>query len=152
MNSEEALKKAMQYAPIIAQKVDKEWILADQIAPVDFTEGGLENCAANIDLLFELPHDDRERTKPKIYYSVCETTTHYFIFYAVYHVLDWWKRLKPKDLYNLIRDSLDEHIHDMEGALFVVAKESNNREEWVDGVVSMAHRHFYLHTEQYLPP
>lgn len=149
MNGEKALQKAMKFAPIIAQKVDREWVLADQIAPVDFTAGGIKNCTANIDLLFELPHNDRDTTKPKIYYSFCETTTHYFIFYAVYHVMDWWKRLKPKDLYNLIRDSLDEHVHDMEGALFVVSKD---RDEWVDGVVTMAHRHFYLYTEQYLPP
>jgi len=152
MNQKEALDKAIQHAPVLAQKVDKEWILADQIAPVDFTDGGLKNCAANYNHLLELPPYDRKETEPKIYYSVCETTTHYFIFYAVYHVFDWWKYLKPKDLYNLIRDALDEHVHDMEGALFVVAKKTNYRKEWIDGVVTMAHRHFYLYTEQYLPP
>ena len=143
MTKEEALKKALEHAPIFAHKVDREWIAADQIAPVDFTAGGILKLADNLDRLFSLPHDDRNTAKPKIYYSVCETTTHYFIFYAAYHVFDWWKRKSPSDLYNLIRDSLDEHVHDMEGALFVIAKERNNgpgnfRPEWVDGVVTMA--------------
>ena len=152
MTKEEALEKAKLHAPIFAHKVDREWILADQIAPVDFAGGGLMNCAANIDRLFGLPHDDRDITKPKIYFSLCETTTHYFIFYAVYHVFDWWKRKGARDLYNLIRDSLDEHVHDMEGALFVISKKSKRRPEWIDGVVTMAHRNFYLYTEQYFPP
>jgi hypothetical protein len=152
MNQEEARDKAFQYGPVFAQKVDKEWILADQIASVDFTGGGLKKCSENIELFRTLDPNDRETTKPVIYYSVCETTTHYFIFYSVYHVFDWWKRLNPDNLYDLIRNSLDEHIHDMEGGMLVVTKSSKDRDEWVDGVVTMAHRHFYLYTEQYFPP
>ena len=116
MNQEEALNVAKKYAPIIAQKVDKEWILADQIASLDFAGGSLKECAENYIRFKEIHADDREISKPKVYFSVCETTTHHFIFYAVYHVFDWWKRLEPDDLYNLIRDRFDEHVHDMEGA------------------------------------
>jgi len=136
---------AFEYAPILAQKVSKEWVLADQIAPVDFA-GKIEEMATNPDKLYDW--NEREIIPAKVYYSVCETTTHYFLVYAVYHVLDWWKRHSPEDLYNLVRDMLDEHIHDMEGALLVVAKDPKKR---VDGLVTVSHRNFYLYSEPKIP-
>jgi hypothetical protein len=139
---------ALAYAPIFAQKVSREWKLADQIAPLDLA-GSLANVADNPEALEELFEEDPDQIlDAKVYYSVSETSTHYFLAYAVYHVLDWWKRLKPKDLYNLIRDSLDEHIHDIEGAMLVVTKEP---EGLVDGLVTVAHNNFYLYTEPRVP-
>ena len=136
---------AFEYAPIFAQKVSREWQVADQIAPVDFA-GKIEHVMKNPDKLYDWKED--KTIPPKVYYSVCETTTHYFLIYAVYHVLDWWKRYEPQDLYNLVRDMLDEHIHDMEGALLVVTKEPG---KLVDGLVTVSHRNFYLYSGPKIP-
>jgi hypothetical protein len=138
---------AHQYAPIFAQKVSREWIVADQIAPIDFA-GSFSDVEKNPEKLYSLA--DNALIPAKIYYSVCETTTHYFLIYAVYHVLDWWKRYDPHvlDFYNSIRDRYDEHIHDMEGTLLVVTKEPARL---VDGVVTVAHGNFYLYTEPRMP-
>ncbi len=145
MTPEKAQQLVLQYAPVFAQKVSHEWPVADQIAPVDLA-GSTTAVADNPDALAEL--DDRAVINPKVYYSVCETTTHFYLLYAVYHVLDWWKRYKPQDLYNLIRDRLDEHIHDMEGALMVVTKEPDGL---VDGLVTVAHNNFYFYAESRKP-
>ncbi len=151
MTSQEAFNLAKKYAPIFAQKVTNEWKAADQIAPADFA-GSLLKIQENPDLLLDLDPDDITTIQPKIYYSVCETTTHYFVIYAVYHILDWWKRLKPDNLYDLIRDRLDEHIHDMEGALFVITKRPDPLEPRGDGVITIAHNNFYLYVNPWTPP
>jgi len=145
MTSKEALELATKYAPIFAQKVSDEWKVADQIAPVDFA-GNIKDIVDNPQKLGKLEED--AKIAAKVYYSVCETSTHYFLIYAVYHVLDWWKRFEPDDIYNYIRDMLDEHIHDMEGALLVVTKYP---EGLVDGLVTVAHNNFYLYTEPRKP-
>ena len=136
---------AFEYAPIFAQKVSTEWSVADQIAPLDFA-GRIKDVAKNPGRLYGL--DEHEIIPAKVYYSVCETTTHYFLIYAVYHILDWWKRDKAKDLYNLFRDMLDEHVHDMEGVLLVVTKDPA---KLVDGLVTVSHRNFYLYTQPRIP-
>ncbi len=148
MDASEAARLAGKYAPVIAQKVSREWALADQIAPVDFA-GSLSDVADNPDALEKLYREDPDAViDAQVYYSVCETTTHLFLLYAVYHVWDWWKREKPRDLYNTIRDRLDEHIHDMEGALLVVTKEPA---ALVDGLITVAHDNFYLYSEPRRP-
>jgi hypothetical protein len=148
MTPEAAKDLAITYAPVFAQKVSDEWVIADQIAPVDLA-GSIAEVAKNPKELERRDEEDPEAVLPAtVYYSVCETTTHYFLLYAVYHVLDWWKRVKPTDLYNLIRDSLDEHMHDMEGALLVVTKEPRRQ---VDGLITVSHKNFYLYTEPRLP-
>ena len=48
------------------------------------------------------------------YYSVVETSTHYFIIYAFFHPRDW------TDIWFLYR--LDEHENDLEGVLTIVKK------------------------------
>ena len=144
---------ASKYAPIFAQKISNEWKLADQIAPVDFPDlkdnevtsrsfdtCGIDDLQNNPEKLMKL--DEQEKIPAKIYYSFCKTSTHYFLLYAVYHILDWWKRYPSKNPYHIIRDKLDEHIHDMEGALLVI---SQKPEELVDAVITIAHGNFYLY-------
>jgi hypothetical protein len=140
---------ALQYAPVFAQKVSREWPAADQIASADIA-GGMTNVAENPSEIYKIKEEDESKQAfpAKVYYSVCETTTHYFLLYAVYHVLDWWKRYKPKNLYDVIRDKLDEHVHDMEGALLVVTKEPK---ELIDGLITIAHNNFYLYSEPMIP-
>jgi len=148
MNAVEARKVAAKYAPVFAQKVSNEWALADQIAPIDFA-GSFKRVADNQDALEELYQKNKKALiDAKIYYSACETTTHYYLLYAAYHILDWWKRDKPGNLYDIIRDRLDEHLHDMQGALLIVTKEP---EGMVDGLVTVAHDNFYLYTEPRKP-
>jgi hypothetical protein len=145
MTSKEAFELALKYAPIFAQKVSDEWKLADQIASVDFA-GNIEEVSKNPEKLGSLADD--AAIPAKIYYSVCETTTHYFLIYAAYHVLDWWKRFDPDNLYDFLRDMVDEHVHDMEGALLVVTKTPGLL---VDAVVTVAHYNFYLYAEPRIP-
>ena len=145
MTRAQAAKIAHKYAPIFAHKVSDEWIVADRIAPIDFA-GEYALVAENPTKLDEFGDDDE--IPAKVYYSVCETSTHYFLTYLVYHVLDWWKRGDPTNLYDLFRDAVDEHVHDMEGALLVVTKEPA---ELVDAVVTVAHNNFYLYTEPRRP-
>jgi len=150
MTSQEYRELALRYAPVFAQKVSIEWRPADQIAPVDVL-GGIADVADNPQELNRIEREEDEETyviPAKIYYSVCETSTHYFLIYAVYHIIDWWKRGRPFDPINLFRDLLDEHIHDMEGALLVITKQPRRL---VDGVVTVAHNNFYLYTEPMTP-
>ena len=144
---------ALKHAPVFAQKVSKEWRVADQIAPVDLA-GTITSIADNPAKLLEIGEDLRKRKDktyvipPKVYYSVCETSTHHFILYAVYHVLDWWKRYTPTNLYDAIRDQVDEHFHDMEGALVVVTKQPSGL---VDAMITVAHLDFFLYTKPMTP-
>jgi len=141
--SAQHLKLAKKYAPLLIQKVNKEWKVADQIAPVDFA-GSITDVSKNHQKLYDLDRNDTTTIKPKIYFSVCETTTHFFIIYAVYHIVDWWKRLVPNNLIDRFRYMLENHFHDMEGALFVITR---HPEGLIDGVITVAHRNFYLYTE-----
>ncbi len=158
MTAQEAKILASKFAPVFAHKISEEWIVADQIAPVDF-KGPVTAVANNPKKLTTHPSPDKFSDvtndiiiKPKIYYSVCETFTHIFIIYAVYHILDWYKRFKAKNLYDMIRDRLDEHIHDMEGALFVITKSSPiSASQIVDAVITVSHNNFYLYTEPQIP-
>ena len=90
----------------------------------------------------------RRRQNPVIYFSHCETRTHHFILWAIYHPMDWWKRLDPDTLYDLIRNEVDEHAHDMEGALLVVRKEPTPT---LDALVTVAHQDFHLYAEPRVP-
>jgi len=85
--------------------------------------------------------DDKKFTlRGFIYFSVCETETHYFIHYAVFHPRDYkGGQTKGRLLSDIIREGVDiaskgeaptgllaeatvAHENDMEGALVVVAK------------------------------
>ncbi|MEE9553914.1 MAG: hypothetical protein V3W18_06410 [candidate division Zixibacteria bacterium] len=154
MTGKNAGEMAKKFAPIFAQKVSEEWILADQIAPLDLSKS-IANVAKNPDTFLKLISPDKftDVTKEnllnaKVYFSVCETHTHYFIVYAVYHVLDWYKRFKPNNIYDWIRDKCDEHVHDMEGALFVISKTNDIKGKLrLDGLITVSHHDFYLYTE-----
>lgn len=139
------------FAPVFAQKVTREWAAADHITGVELA-GGVGDLRRNPAHLLEHTAANGswsgERPPAEIYYGACETPTHCFLLYAAYHAMDWWKRLEPENLYDLIRDGVDEHAHDMEGALLVVRKEP---EPTLDAVVTMAHHHFYLYTEPLVP-
>lgn len=149
--SEDLEGLALEFAPVFAQKVTREWAAADHITGVDLA-GGVGDLRRNPGHLMESTAEDGswsgERPGAQVYFSVCETATHVFLLYAAYHAMDWWKRFAPDNLYDLIRDGVDEHAHDMEGALLVVRKAP---EPTLDALVTLAHDHFYLYTEPLVP-
>jgi hypothetical protein len=129
-----------RFAPLILAKAEKEWPAADCITGVDYA-GSIAQSAENPDKLMAAPWN-RLIDAGKVYYSVCETTTHWFVLYAIYHPLDWYRRGQADNLYDLIRDKLDEHVHDMEGALMVVSKDYPQK---VEGLFTIFHHDFYLY-------
>lgn len=63
---------------MFAQTVSREWKLADRVAPVDFT-GSYKKLADNpfeLERLFQ--QDPDSLIDAEVYYSVCETPTHYY--------------------------------------------------------------------------
>ena len=142
---------AFAFAPVFAHQVTREWEAADSITSVELS--------GHIMLLRDNPRFLLENTdtkgkwgiptpEPVIYYSVCETSTHFLLLYAAYHPMDWYKRAKPDNLFDIIRDAFDEHTHDMEGALLVVRKEPDLT---LDAVITVAHLDFYLYSEPMIP-
>ena len=140
-----------RFAPVLAHKVHREWPAADRILPIDL-EGDFGHLRHNPRILFDATQSNgRWRSpvpEPVVYFSHCETATHHFLLVAVYHAMDWWKRLPATNLYDLIRDEVDEHAHDLEGALLVVRKDPT---ETVDAVVTVAHGDFHLYAEPRIP-
>lgn len=140
-----------RFAPILAHKVSREWAAADHPTRIDLA-GALTDVRENPGHLLRhtAASGDWKGDPPPaaVYYSACETGTHWFVLYAVYHPMDWWKRLEPTNLYDLIRDGADEHTHDMEGTLMVIRRDP---EPTLDAMVTVAHRHFYLYTEPRVP-
>ena len=107
---------AYKYAPINYQHVDQNNILRDMISAVNF-DGDWDTS------------NSREHLKkfdliPVAYYTVSETSTHYFILYCFYH---------PDD-----RD----HENDLEGCLVFVDKEKN----MIQGMITIAHWNFYSYS------
>lgn len=70
------------------------------------------------------------RTQPSVYYYVAATSTHYFITYGFFHPRDWTK-------FNFFHFA--QHENDLEGALFVIEKDSS---EW--GKLILGYSVFHL--------
>jgi hypothetical protein len=139
-NREETL--AFRHAPVLLQKVHPDYMRSDFLTRIDFAYDWPEifrNWAA--------PWEKRAdgsfqyRLDAHAYYSVVETHTHYFVVYAFYHPQDWtsfWgspAETKPSQI--------DQHLHDMEGALAMVPKRKNPEEERAEALLTISHVHFY---------
>ena len=68
------------------------------------------------------------------YYSVVETSTHWFVTYAFFHPRDWTD--------NVLAYKLDEHENDLEGLLAVVKKDGSTYGN-LQATVTVAHTDFY---------
>ncbi|RPD47656.1 hypothetical protein DNI29_09395 [Hymenobacter sediminis] len=68
------------------------------------------------------------------YYSVVETSTHWFVTYAFFHPRDW------TDV--AVAYNLDEHENDLEGLLAVVKKDGSTYGN-LQAIVTVAHSDFY---------
>ncbi len=128
---------AFEYAPVLWQKANEINLRGDCITKVDFASdlSEIENNWENV-------IDPSNELKAHGYYSVVETTTHYFILYAFYHGQDWYGGDSPIAYF---RKKFDEHLHDMEGALAVVTKRKNKSKERVDAFITVSHYHFYTY-------
>ena len=127
---------ALRHAPVLFQKINIINRRGDYITRVDL-RGNLNDIVRN----WEYVQDMNNALPAAAYYSVAETTTHYFILYAFYHSQDWYD---GKSIYSKIRKNFDEHLHDMEGALAIVTKRPGHEAaERVDAFITISHYHFY---------
>jgi hypothetical protein len=135
MSNEFYTNLALRWAPIHYQDVDNSGCGAmtgrgDYITAINFDNDWISsNNWNNID-----------RSKGYIplghsYYSVVETSTHYFILYSFYH---------PRDWANVCFFNIDYHENDLEGELTIIKKSSdNNGYGELLGMVTVAHSDFY---------
>lgn len=72
------------------------------------------------------------------YYSVTETSTHWFILYAFFHPRDW------TDIFFLY--GIDEHENDLEGVLLVVTRDGSTYGD-LQAAVTVYHSDFYSYLE-----
>ncbi|KAA1245270.1 hypothetical protein [Aquimarina sp. RZ0] len=127
------LDLAYRHAPIHYQDVDNTGShglsgKADYITRYDF-DGDL-NARNNWNNI----SNSSRKGKAVSYYSVVETSTHYFITYAFFHPRDW------TDVWFLYR--IDEHENDLEGVLTVVKKDNSTYGKAL-GIVTVFHSDFY---------
>lgn len=119
---------AEYYAPVIYQEAHS--VVLDSITRFDFD--GDWNGANNWRnaYLYDLPGN--------VYYAVIESTKHYFITYAFYHVRDYtalpFEGFAPKT----------EHENDMEGCTLTIEKDGTR---WGKPLLleTLAHDHFYIY-------
>lgn len=113
---------AYRWAPIHYQDTDNSSAKSDYITSFDY-----DNNAIGTD---NWEHLNTGNLSAKVYYSVVETSTHWFIVYAFFHPRDWTD------------GSFDqEHENDMEGILITVRKAGLYGT--MEAMITVAHNDFY---------
>src|SRR5690349_24331681 len=97
---------AARWAPVHYQDTDSSDYDADYLSTVDFD--GEWNTLNN----WEAQDDSVARLTGAAYYSVVETSTHWFLVYSFYHPRDWEDFADPFEQFT--------HENDMEGLLATV--------------------------------
>jgi hypothetical protein len=122
------LELAYRWAPIHYQDTDSSDYDADYLTAVNYD--------GEWDTLNNWEHQDDQlsRLKAVVYYSVTETSSHWFIVYGFYHPRDWSDT--PFD---------NTHENDMEGVLAIVRKDGSTYGKF-EGLVTVAHHDFYSFT------
>jgi hypothetical protein len=121
---------AMRWAPVHYQDTDSSDYDADYLSAVDFD--GDWNPRNN----WEHQDDSLSRLNAVVYYSVAETSTHWFIVYAFYHPRDWTE-FDPF--------GLESHENDMEGVLLTVRRDGSTFGT-LQAMVTVAHSDFWSYT------
>lgn len=115
---------AFHYAPIHYQDVDDSKPKSDYISSINYDgDWRSDNNWNNVNKFPLSAH---------VYYSVVETSTHWFITYAFFHPQDWDD------------DFEQEHENDMEGLLSVVRKTTGLGK--LEAIITVAHTDFYSYT------
>jgi hypothetical protein len=122
---------AFHHAPIHYQDTDSTDAVADFLTRVDY-DG---NLAATDN--WENLHTAVADLRGVVYYSVVESCTHWFVIYFMFHPRDW------EDFCTVNCSS--EHENDGEGLLAIVRKDGS-RYGKLEGIVTVAHEHFYSYT------
>jgi hypothetical protein len=167
---------ALCFMPTLAQNTDR--VIAGRFAPAFYQALG-DSARSDYITNFDFDGDWRGDNNWKnvdnklfplrayVYYSVCETQTHYFIHYAVFHPRDYKGGAKKGVLFSeLIKEGVKiaaknseptglmaeagvAHENDMEGALVVVDKKGASADDDVVVFVeTLAHNKFLA----YVPP
>jgi hypothetical protein len=121
---------ALRWAPVHYQDTDSSDYDADYLSTVDFD--GDWNARNN----WEAQDDSVSRLIGSVYYSVAETSTHWFLVYSYYHARDWTEF----DPFGLLT-----HENDMEGVLLVVRRDGSAFGV-LEAMVTNAHGNFYSYT------
>lgn len=124
---------ALHWAPVHYQDTDSSDYDADYLSAIDYDGEWdmLNNWDRQDDGVFPLAST--------AYYSVVETSTHWFIGYGFYHPRDW---TDVPDPFNLLH-----HENDMEGLLLTVRRDGSAFGR-LEAMVTVSHGNFY----SYLPP
>jgi hypothetical protein len=119
---------ALRWAPVHYQDTDSSDYDADYLTRIDYdTEWDTLNN-------WEHQDDNLARLTGWMYYSVVETSTHWFLVYAYYHPRDWEGFPDPFELFT--------HENDMEGVLLTVRKDGSEFGA-LEAMVTVAHDNFY---------
>lgn len=118
---------ALRWAPIHYQDTDSSDYDADYLSSVNFD--GEWDTLNN----WEHQDDSVSRLIGTAYYSVVETSTHWFLVYAFYHPRDWTE-FDPF--------GTETHENDMEGVLLTIRKNGTTYGK-LEAMVTAAHTHFY---------
>ncbi|WP_285750423.1 hypothetical protein [Lentzea sp. NBRC 105346] len=119
---------AAHWAPVHMQDTDSSDYDADYLSTVDFD--GDWNALNN----WESESGPLSRLTGAAYYSVVETSTHWFLVYSFYHPRDWEDFPDPFGQYT--------HENDMEGVLFAVRRDGSAFGK-LEAAVTVAHNDFY---------
>jgi len=121
------LELALRWAPVHYQDTDSSDYDADHLSTVDYD--------ADWDARNNWEHQDDavSRLVGSVYYSVVQTSTHWFLVYAYYHPRDWTEF----DPFGLVT-----HENDMEGALLTVRRDGSAHGV-LEAMVSVAHGNFF---------
>ncbi|MFD8963796.1 hypothetical protein ACFV0C_02145 [Streptomyces sp. NPDC059568] len=112
---------AYRWAPVHYQDSASGHYTADYLSRVDYDgDWNTLNNWENLDV-------DPRRLTGAAYYSVVETSTHWYITYAFYHPRDW---------------KLSSHENDMEGVVEVVLKDGSTYGT-LQAAVTQAHNNYY---------
>ncbi len=117
---------AYHHAPVHYQDTDSSNYPAEYITAIDYdadwvSTNNWDNLATG-------------NLSAKVYFSVTESCSHYFITYGFFHPRDWTDT--PFD---------QEHENDMEGALFIVRKNGSSYGS-LEGVMTVFHKDFFSYT------
>jgi len=122
------LELATRWAPIHYQDTDSSDYDADYLSTVDYD--------GEWDTLNNWEHQDDvlSRLTGKVYFSVVETSTHWFIGYSFYHPRDWEDVPDPFGALT--------HENDLEGVVVTVRRDGSTHGK-LEAMVSVAHSDFY---------
>ncbi len=117
---------ATHWAPVHHQDTDSSNYDADYLSRINYD--------AEWDTLNNWEHQDDSLSwlTGRAYYSVVETSTHWFIVYAFYHPRDWTELCSDASC----------HENDMEGLLLTVRKNGTTYGK-LEAAVTVAHTNFY---------